>query len=108
MTTSTTTPSPTVVRHHTRANSALYFEHAFSLFGPSAAEPIILGLQNKLSSLAAVTLMDLIALSADELQLLEYDEGGTMRMLTRAQIRLAKNVQNWATHEFNRNATVGF
>ena len=66
--TSPTSPvaTPPVVRKHTRANSVLYFNHAFALFGASAAQPIILGLQNKLSSVTTVSLMDLIAFPADE------------------------------------------
>ena len=64
-----TTSTPSVDRKHTRATSVLYFEHAFALFGYSAANPIILGLQNKLSSVAAVSMMDLIGFPADEFQL---------------------------------------
>ena len=97
-----TSTTPPVDRKHTRATSILYIDHAFSLFGSTAANPILLGLQNKLSSLAAVSLMDLIGFPADEFQFLEYDDGQVSQMLTRSQVWLAKNVQSWAIHEFNK------
>src|SRR5687768_18133485 len=96
------------VRHHTRASSALYLAHAFSIFGPTISLPIISGLQNELSHLTTVTLMDLIGFPTDEIQYLEYTKDGIMQMLTRAQVRLTKNIQNWAIYEFNKNATVDF
>ena len=84
-------------RPHTRATSADFFDHLFSLFEDNLTSSIILGLQNKLGT--TVTLMDFIAIPPDELSLLEYRSDGHLQGLTRGEIRLARNVQNWAIYE---------
>ena len=93
---------------HTRATSIIYFKHAFSLFG-QAAEPIILGLQNKFSTLGTVSMMDVIGLPPDEFSQLEYaNDAGNYQGLTRGEVRLAKSIQLWAMFEFDRDNRVDF
>ena len=82
---------------HTRATSAVFFDHLFSLFPTNLTTSIILGLQNKLGT--TVTLMDFIAIPPDELEILEYKADGSIQGLTRQEIRLIRNVQNWVKYE---------
>jgi len=94
---STTTPIKPV-RPHTRAASADYFNHVFALFDTDLISSIILGLQNKLGT--AVTLMEFIALPPEDLALMVFeDEDGDDQRLTRSELRLTKNIQNWVKYE---------
>ena len=44
--------------------------------------------------------MEFIALPQDDIALMEYDdENGETQELTRSEIRLTKNIQNWVKYE---------
>ena len=90
--------APYPVKKHTRTVSADFFEHIFDLFDQSLTSTIILGLQNKFSQ--TVTLIDFMAIPPDEFSLLEYTGSeGTPLGLSRAEIRLMKNIHSWVHHE---------
>jgi len=93
-------------KKHTRSTSVAFFDHIFSLFDHTLTTSIILGLQNKLGT--TVTLMDFIGIPPDELALLEYKENDTISGLTRAEIRLARNIQNWAMYEVRTCPDINF
>ena len=103
---STTTPiRPT--RPHTRAASADYFNHVFALFDTDLISSIILGLQNKLGT--AVTLMEFIALPPEDLALMVFEnEDGDDKRLTRSELRLTKNIQNWMKYEVANKRDIDF
>lgn len=91
---------------HTRATSAVFFDHIFSLFTADLTTSIILGLQNKLGT--TVTLIDFIAIPPDELELLEYKSDDSIKGLTRQEVRLIRNVQNWAKYEIRTQPGIDF
>src|SRR5688572_32803978 len=90
------TPYP--VKKHTRLVSATFFEHIIELFDQTLTSPIILGLQNKFSG--TVTLMDFMAIPPDEFSLLEYKGADEASYgLSRAELRLVKNIHSWINYE---------
>jgi hypothetical protein len=93
-------------KKHTRSTSAVFFEHIISLFDTALTTSIILGLQNKLGT--TVTLMDFIGIPPDELALLEYTKDKSFHALSRGEIRLAKNIQNWVMFEIRTRPDIDF
>ena len=91
-------------RAHTRASSAAFFAHIFSLFDSESTSSIILGLQNKLEPRGSTaTLMDFLAIKQYEFEsFAAIDEDDNEVPLRRGQIRLAKNIQNWVNYELDR------
>src|SRR5688572_7096911 len=91
-------------RAHTRASSAAFFAHIFSLFDTESTSSIILGLQNKLEPRGSTaTLMDFLAIKQYEFEsFAAIDEDDNEVPLRRGQIRLAKNIQNWVNYELDR------
>src|SRR5687767_1993812 len=97
------------VRKHTRIASIDFLTHVFGLFDKGASTSIILGLQNKCNSTA--TLMDFLNIPPDEFQGFDFtsvdvDGNKIVLGLTKAEIRLAKNIQNWINYEAARRADV--
>ena len=91
-----TTPYP--VKKHTRTVSATFFDHVIGLFDQSLTSSIILGLQNE--SAGTVTLMDFMNIPPDEFNLLEYEGKDKASLgLTRAELRLVKNIHTWINYE---------
>src|SRR5687768_4901089 len=97
-----------VTTRTTRATSARYFAHIFSLFEHDSISPIILGLQNKLTNPnATATLMDFLSINQYEfIDFIVSGEGENEVKLTRGQMRLAKNIHNWINYEMDKDADV--
>ena len=91
-------------RAHTRASSAAFFAHIFSLFDSESTSSIISGLQNELEPRGSTaTLMDFLAIKQYEFETFAaIDEDDNEVPLRRGQIRLAKNIQNWINYELDR------
>src|SRR5687767_14264580 len=90
------------IRKHTRTASIDFLTHVFGLFDKGAATSIISGLQNKCNSTA--TLLDFLNIQPDDFQSFEVtsvDDTGAQTVfgLTKAEIRLAMNIQNWINYE---------
>src|SRR5687767_4340051 len=95
------------VKAHTRATSATFLTHVLGLFDPDSSTSIILGLRNELHKNATATLLDFMNIPPEDFQGLEYvtyltendTQVKTVVGLTRAEVRLAKNIQNWINYE---------
>ena len=100
-----TTPYP--VKKHTRAGSATFFDHIIGLFVQSFTSSIILGLQNNFAG--TVTLMDFMNIPPDEFNLLEYEGKDKASIgLTRAELRLVKNIHTWINYEGHTHPGIDF
>src|SRR5687767_15901938 len=95
------------VKAHTRATSATFFTHVLGLFDPDSGSSTILGLRNKLHKNAIATLLDFMNIPPKDFQGFEYvtyitendTQVKTVVGLTRAEVRIAKNIQNWINYE---------
>src|SRR5688500_10085702 len=90
------------VKQHTRAASAIFLKHVFGLFDKTATTSILMGLQNELTPTATATLMDFLYIPPEDFLGFEFVIKENVFGLTKAEVRLAKNIQNWCNYEMAR------